>query len=142
MTPPAFRIRPYLEADEAAVVALWREVFPGDYSPDVPRVEIRRKLAVQRDLFLVGELRGRVVATVLAGFDGHRGWLHLVAVAPDCRRNGFGRAILAEAEARLRAAGCGKINLHVRSENPAAIAFYESLGFAVEPDICMGKVVD
>ena len=139
MPPDELVIRPYAEADEARVIALWRTLFPGDYPDEVPRAEIRRKLAVQPELFLVGELGGRVVATVMAGFDGHRGWLHLVGVAPDCRRRGIARAIVRDAERRLGELGCAKVNLHVRPGNEGARALYAELGYEAEPDICMGK---
>jgi ribosomal protein S18 acetylase RimI-like enzyme len=135
----ALTIRPYAERDEAAVVRLWRTVFPDNPSWNVPAEDIRRKLAVQRDLFLVGECGGAVVATVLAGYDGHRGWLHLVAVDPGHRRRGFGRALLAEAERRLAGLGCPKVNLQVRASNEAVIAFYRRLGYAVEERVSMGK---
>jgi hypothetical protein len=84
-------IRRYLEADEPEVVALWEGVFPDDPPWNVPTQDIRRTLTVQRDLFLIGELGGRVVATVMAGFDGHRGWIHRLA----SRRNtaGAGSAV-------------------------------------------------
>src|SRR5436305_8523237 len=101
MDDSAFTIRPYVEADEAGVVRLWREVFPDNPRWNDPRADITRKLDCQRDLFLVGDLHGRVVATVMAGFDGHRGWVHLVAVASDYRRRGFGQAVMREAERRL-----------------------------------------
>jgi ribosomal protein S18 acetylase RimI-like enzyme len=139
MSEDALTIRPYAEQDEPGVVRLWQTVFPDNPPWNVPADDIRRKLAVQRDLFLVGECRGQVVATVLAGYDGHRGWLHLVAVAPDFRRRGFGRALLAEAERRLAALGCPKVNLQVRAGNEAVVAFYRKLGYAVEERVSLGK---
>jgi ribosomal protein S18 acetylase RimI-like enzyme len=132
-------IRPYAEPDEDGVVRLWREVFPDNPPWNVPADDIRRKLAVQRELFLVGECAGEVVATVLAGYDGHRGWLHLVAVAPGCRRQGFGRAMMDEAERRLAEVGCPKVNLQVRASNEGVVAFYRKLGYAVEERVSMGK---
>jgi GNAT superfamily N-acetyltransferase len=85
-------IRAYAESDEAQVIQLWREVSPDNPSWNVPKADIDRKLAVQRELFLVGDLDGEIVGTVMAGFDGHRGWVHLVAVAPKHRQQGFARA--------------------------------------------------
>ena len=139
MSDDALTIRPYAEPDEAGVVRLWQVVFPDNPPWNVPAEDIRRKLAVQRDLFLVGEFGGRVVATVLAGYDGHRGWLHLVAVDPACRRRGFARAMIAEAERRLAAMGCPKVNLQVRAANEQVVAFYRNLGYAVEERVSMGK---
>jgi ribosomal protein S18 acetylase RimI-like enzyme len=139
MPDESLTIRPYAEADEADVVQLWRTVFPDNPPWNVPAEDIRRKLAVQRDLFLVGQYQGQVVATVLAGYDGHRGWLHLVAVDPRFQRRGFARALLAEAERRLGELGCPKVNLQVRSSNEQVVAFYRRLGYAVEDRVSMGK---
>ena len=88
----ALLVRPYSETDEPSVVALWTEVFAGDPPRNEPRAVIDRKLRVQRELFLVGEFQGDVVATVIAGFDGYRGWVYHLAVHPRCRRRGFGRS--------------------------------------------------
>lgn len=139
MNTEKLAIRAYAESDEAQVIRLWREVFPDNPSWNVPKADIDRKLAVQRDLFLVGELDDEIVGTVMAGFDGHRGWVHLVAVAPKHRQRGFGRAMMDEAEKKLRAIGCTKINLQVRATNQGVISFYEKLGYAVEERVSMGK---
>ncbi len=132
-------IRPYAESDEAQVIQLWREIFPDNPSWNVPKADIDRKLTVQRDLFLVGDLAGEIVATVMAGFDGHRGWVHLVAVAPKYRQKGFGRAMMVEAERKLSDIGCTKINLQVRATNQGVVSFYEKLGYSVEERVSMGK---
>jgi ribosomal protein S18 acetylase RimI-like enzyme len=139
MSDDALTIRPYVERDEAGVVRLWQTVFPDNPPWNAPAEDIRRKLAVQRDLFLVGEYQGEVVATVLAGYDGHRGWMHLVAVDPRFRRRGFGQAMMSEAERRLAQLGCPKVNLQVRATNEAVVAFYRKLGYAVEERVSMGK---
>jgi RimJ/RimL family protein N-acetyltransferase len=133
------QVRPYVESDEAQVVHLWETVFPNNPSWNVPADDIRRKLAVQRSLFLVGELDGQIIASVMAGFDGHRGWIHLLAVLPDYRRSGFAQAMMNEAEARLRNCGCTKVNLQVRSTNKEVAAFYEKIGYVAEDRISMGK---
>jgi ribosomal protein S18 acetylase RimI-like enzyme len=132
-------IRAYAESDEAQVIQLWRDVFPDNPWWNVPKADIQRKLAVQRDLFLVGHLDGEIVATVMAGFDGHRGWVHLVAVAPKHRHRGFGRAMMIEAERKLRDIGCTKINLQVRATNQGVVTFYEKLGYSVEERVSMSK---
>ena len=131
-------IRPYEERDGDAVVALWRAC--GLVVPwNDPLKDIERKLRVQRDLFLVGSLDGRLVATVMAGYEGHRGWINYLAVAEECRRQGLGRRMMDGAEARLRAMGCPKINLQIRKTNPAAVGFYRSLGFVEDESVSMGK---
>jgi hypothetical protein len=132
-------IRPYLESDEAGVISLWNAAFPAEPAQNAPIDDIRRKLAVQRELFLVGELDGRIVATVMAGYDGHRGWLYRVAVLPDLQKRGLGQAMVAEAEKKLAQMGCTKINLQIRSTNEGVVAFYRSLGFVVEERVSMGK---
>jgi ribosomal protein S18 acetylase RimI-like enzyme len=132
------KIRPYRSEDEAAVVRLWREcnlVVPHND----PRKDIRRKQAVQADLFLIGLEDSRIVATIMAGYEGHRGWLNYLAVAPDRQRGGLGRQMVAEAESRLRRMGCPKINLQVRRTNKGVIEFYRRLGFAEDDVASMGK---
>lgn len=134
-----FTIRPYADADQAAVLALWSLVFPDPPAWNDPAADIGRKLTTQRDLFFVASVEQTIIGTAMAGFDGHRGWLYYVAVAPEMRRYGVGRALMQAAEGGLAALGCTKVNLQVRASNPAAIAFYEQLGFNVEERVSMGK---
>jgi ribosomal protein S18 acetylase RimI-like enzyme len=142
MTRDTLRVRPFLDSDQASVVALWSQVFPDDPPRNEPRAVIDRKLRVQRELFLVGEFVGDLVGTVIAGFDGYRGWVYHLAVHPDFRRRGFGRALMHEAEARLKALGCPKLNLQIRSSNAEVIAFYEQLGYSIEDRASLGKILD
>ena len=131
-------VRAYRESDQDAVVALWHEC--GLVRPwNDPVKDIHRKLHVQRDLFLVGILDSRLVAAVMAGYEGHRGWINYLAVARDCRGRGFGRRLVDEVEVRLRAMGCPKINLQIRRSNTEAVGFYRSLGFSVDDSLSMGK---
>ncbi len=142
---PAFDatiVRPYSAADRPAVVALWREVFADDPPWNEPEGMIERKLTVQPELFLIAEVEGRVVGTVLGGFDGVRGWIHHLAVATTHRRRGIAAMLMRKAEAGLKALGCPKVNLQVRSTNPGAIAFYQSLGYDVEERASLGKRVE
>jgi ribosomal protein S18 acetylase RimI-like enzyme len=132
-------VRPYQDADEEAVIALWREVLPDSAPHNDPATSIRNKLAVDRDLFLVAEVDGKVAGAVMGGYDGHRGWIYSVAVDPCYRRQGIGRDLLLKLEAILVSLGCLKVNLQVRSSNVGVIAFYEKLGFAVEGRVSMGK---
>jgi len=133
----ALAIRAYQDDDEADVLAVWTESFAPGWAG--PRDEIRWKCAVQRDVFLVGVLDGRVVATAMGGYDGHRGWLYKVAVAPAHRRRGVGRRMVEAVEQRLRARGCPKVNLQVLATNRGVVAFYQQLGFAIEDRISMGR---
>jgi ribosomal protein S18 acetylase RimI-like enzyme len=131
-------IRPFDAADEAAVIALWQRC--GLTRPwNDPHKDIRRKLAVRPDLFLVAETEGAVVGTVMGGYDGHRGWINYLGVDPACRRRGIGRALMDQAERLLRIEGCPKINLQVRTTNTAAIEFYRRIGYAMDDVVSFGK---
>ena len=131
-------VRPFQPPDEPDVISVWREC--GLLRPwNDPHKDIARKLKVRPDLFLVGELDGRIIATVMAGYDGHRGWLSYLAVLPQHRRGGHGRAIVAEAERLLRIEGCPKINLQIRTSNTQVIEFYKRIGFSPDEVLSMGK---
>jgi len=133
------QIAPYRDGQLAAVDALWREVFPDDPLWNRAAVAVPAKLAVQPELFLVAVDGEAVVGTVMGGYDGHRGWVYALAVTPSHRRRGIASALLRALEERLAAAGCGKVNLQVRASNAAVVRFYESLGYAVEERVSMGK---
>lgn len=122
-------IREFRREDAEAVVGLWE--VPGLTRPwNDPRRDIERKLAVQPELFLVAvDPADRVVGSVMAGYDGHRGWLYYLASDPGHRGQGIGRALVVEAERRLLAYGCPKVQLMVRTENEQAMAFYDRLGY-------------
>lgn len=127
-----FGIRAFERRDTDAVVALWEDA--GLTRPwNDPRADIERKLAVQPELFLVAEdvLRGaeRIVGSVMAGYDGHRGWLYYLASASDLRGTGIGRALVTEAERLLLAMGCPKVQLMVRAGNERVLGFYDALGY-------------
>jgi ribosomal protein S18 acetylase RimI-like enzyme len=135
---PGLVIRTYRETDEQVVIALWRRcelVVPWND----PSTDIQIKTSFQPELFFVGELDGMVVATVMAGYEGHRGWINYLAVSPEHRRQGIGSEMMREAEQHLQALGCPKINLQVRESNQAVTAFYEQLGFSQERRISLGK---
>lgn len=132
-------IRAFEADDEADVVGLWHAcdlVVPWND----PVKDIQRKIHAQRDLFLVGLSNGRLVATVMSGYEGHRGWINYLAVAPEHRRQGFGRRMMDAAEVLLRDLGCPKINLQVRRSNAQAASFYRSLGFLEDESISLGNV--
>jgi ribosomal protein S18 acetylase RimI-like enzyme len=135
-------IRRYADAtDRAQVIALWRDVFGYETAHNDPTLAIEKKLGANDGRFFVAESGGFVVATAIAGYDGHRGWLYSVAVSERHRRSGVGSRLVRHAERALAAAGCMKVNLQVLSSNAATAAFYESLGYGVEPRISMGKVL-
>lgn len=134
-------VRSYRPADHDEVTTLWREVFPDAPPRNDPVRDIARKLEVQPELFLVAIADAQVVGTTMAGFDGHRGWVHLVAVSPRFRRRGIGTALMRRAEELLERRGCPKLNLQVRPSTPEVVRFYEQLGFQVEERISMGKIL-
>jgi ribosomal protein S18 acetylase RimI-like enzyme len=131
------KIRPYQAEDEAVVIALWRECGLLRWSD--PKKDIARKMKVNPEWFLVGEIDGQLMATCMVGDEGHRGWINLLGVAPAHQGGGHGRALLDEAERRLRAAGCPKVNLQVLTSNARVIAFYERLGFKRDDVVSLGK---
>lgn len=132
------KIRAYEAADEQAVVALWQEC--GMTRPwNDPRRDIARKLTEQPELFLVGADEGAVVATAMVGFDGHRGWVYYLAVAPKYRRKSLGRMLMQEAERLLIERGCPKLNLQVRASNSEAVEFYRKLGYTQDEVFSFGR---
>jgi len=131
-------IRPFDSADEDAVVELWRRCDLLRPWND-PRRDVVRKLTVQRELFLVAVEGDAVLGSVMAGYDGHRGWVNYLAVDPDARGRGIGRALMASAERGLLDLGCPKVNLQVRATNAAAIEFYKRLGYLDDDVASLGK---
>src|SRR5690606_31810132 len=121
-----------------AIVQLWTDC--GLTRPwNDPYKDITRKLAVHPELFLVGTLAQTLVATAMGGYDGHRGWVNYLAVAPMHRRRGYAAILMHHIEQRLRAMGCPKINLLVRRDNTAVTTFYEKLDFQADDVISLGK---
>lgn len=121
-------IRTFVPADEAAVVALWHAAGLTRAWND-PHRDIARHRAVWPELLLVADDAGEVVGSVMAGYDGHRGWLYYLAADPARRGEGIGRALVAAAEERLLALGCPKVQLMVRPGNEGALGFYDALGY-------------
>lgn len=131
-------IRAYQPADEEAVVALWQAC--GLTRPwNDPRKDIARKLTQQPEMFLVGTDGGQLVATAMVGYEGHRGWVNYLAVAPSHRQLALGRRLMDEAERLLLALGCPKINVQVRSSNSEVLAFYRHLGYSQDEAVSLGK---
>jgi ribosomal protein S18 acetylase RimI-like enzyme len=134
-------IRPFQSGDEAGVIDLWRRCDLIRPQND-PRKDIARKLAVQGEMFLVAVVDGRIVGSVMAGYEGHRGWINYLGTAPEQRRRGIGRALMGEAERLLKERGCPKINLQVRTGNREVVAFYRAIGFRVDDVLSLGKRLD
>ena len=134
----AMRVREFRLADEAVVIALW-DVCDLLRPWNDPHRDIARKMRVQPELFLVGEIDGTVMASAMAGYDGHRGWVYYLAVSPDHQGAGHGRRLMREAEKRLLDMGCPKLNLQIRNTNHTVIDFYESIGYRSDDVVGYGK---
>ena len=132
-------VRTYEDSDHGSVLALWSAVFPNDPPWNEPAEFIRRKRRFQPDLFWVAQEGDRIIGTVVAGYDGVRGWIYHLAVEPSKRRKGVARLLMEMAEVRLEALGCPKINLQVRTNNNGVVDFYKSLGYKTEDRVQMGK---
>ncbi len=131
-------IRSYRSSDEALLIDLWRRcnlVVP----QNDPARDIAAKLAFQPDLLLVAERSQSIVGSAMVGYEGHRGWIHYLAVAPELQREGLGARLMTAAESELRKLGCQKLNLQVRGTNLDVVSFYEQIGYSVDDCVSMGK---
>jgi len=134
----SMHIRAYQNPDEAAVVALWQYCDLTRPWND-PYKDIARKMQVRPDLFLVGEVHGLVMATAMFGYEGHRGWVNYLAVAPEHQRQGHAKSLMQHGELLLLASGCPKMSLLVRAGNTSVVSFYQALGYQEDVVVCLGK---
>jgi ribosomal protein S18 acetylase RimI-like enzyme len=133
-----FIIRQYQPDDQEQVINLWSScklIVP----QNDPVSDIQRKLKVNPEWFLVGQIDDKIIATCMAGYEGHRGWINYLAIDPDYQHRRIATRIMHKAKELLRNAGCPKINLQIRTSNTAVIEFYKSLGFTVDDVVSMGK---
>lgn len=121
------------------VIALWETAFGYESAHNHPAAAIGKKIAIDDGLFFIALIKQKVVGSIMAGYDGHRGWIYAVAVHPNHRKQGIGSQMVTHAEGALTARGCMKINLQIAEGNEAVSAFYASLGYAVEKRVSMGK---
>lgn len=132
---------PIVEAvarDAEAVVALWHEC--GLTRPwNDPLADFTLAVSGPSSTIFVAKVEDAVVGSAMVGFDGHRGWVYYLAVAPGHRGAGLGRALMAAGEDWLRARGCPKLQLMVRAENEAALAFYRALGLETQSVVTLGR---
>ena len=133
------QIRAFAIADTQAVVQLWNDC--GLTRPwNNPYKDIERKLSVQPEMFLVGvDDGGEIIASVMFGYEGHRGWVNYLAVHPAHQRKGHARTLMQRGEAMLTERGCPKLSLQIRSGNDAVIAFYERIGYTNDHTVSLGK---
>ena len=138
MTESSLLIRPFKEVDEEELVTLWK-ICKLTVPWNDPYKDIARKIKVQPELLLVGQLEDKLIASVMAGYDGHRGWINYFAVHPNFQARGYGGQLMENVEDRLRKLGCPKMNLQIREGNDNVFSYYQKLGFIEEKRINMGK---
>lgn len=131
-------IRPFASSDAASVVNLWR-CCGLIRSWNNPHLDIERKLAVNPEWFIVGEVNNEIVASAMFGYEGHRGWINYLAVSPQHQRRGYAKKIMQFGEELLLSVGCPKLNLQVRETNSQALGFYEALGYKIDASVSLGK---
>jgi len=131
-------ITEYSPEYENDVIALWQKcelTKPWNN----PKLDIERKMKVEPELFLVGLIDGKVIASAMGGYEGHRGWVYYLAVDPEYRRQGLGRRMMEALEEKLLTKGCPKINIQIRGNNTEAVAFYDKIGYKTDDVVSMGK---
>jgi ribosomal protein S18 acetylase RimI-like enzyme len=137
----ALAIAPIADGDVATVVALWQRCdLTRPWNDPAADIAFARK--GPNSAVLTGRDSGNIVATVMVGHEGHRGWVYYVAVDPDHRGHGYGREIMSAAEHWLRQAGIAKLQLLVRSDNKKVQSFYESIGYGEQPRVIFSKWLD
>ncbi|MCZ2721414.1 GNAT family acetyltransferase [Marinomonas sp. 15G1-11] len=132
------QIRHFVESDRKDVITLWKACDLVKPQND-PNKDIDRKLKVDPELFLVGMEDGELVASVMGGYEGHRGWVNYLAVSPEAQRKGYGKQIMVAVEESIKQKGSPKINLQVRSSNHKVLAFYRAIGYVIEDVVSFGK---
>jgi len=133
-----FSIRKFEIIDENDVIALWKLcnlVVPQNN----PKKDIEEKMNFQPELFFVGEFQNNIIASIMIGYDGHRGWLYYLAVHPDFQRRGFGTQLIDFARDCLSTLGCQKINVQIRTSNASVASFYKRVGFFEDHVFGLGK---
>jgi ribosomal protein S18 acetylase RimI-like enzyme len=134
-------IRVYDKKDEIKVIKLWKlcnMIIP----KNDPKLEINSKFNYQPDLFFVGLYKKKLIATIMVGYEGHRGWINYLVVHPDYQRRGFGKQLMNHATKILSKMGCQKINVQIRKTNRNVIKFYKKLGFEDDEVISVGKRIE
>jgi ribosomal protein S18 acetylase RimI-like enzyme len=131
-------IQPYSPKYEKEVVALWKKC---NLTRPVnnPHKDIERKMKINPELFLIGLIDGKVVATAMGGYEGHRGWVNYLGVDPIYQKQGLGKQIMQALEQLLLERGCPKLNLQVRASNIEAMKFYERTGYKQDEVVSFGK---
>ncbi len=133
-----FIIRQFSHTDLEDIISLWE--LCGLTRPwNNPEIDIFRKAEQQDGLFLIATRDDKLVATLMGGYDGHRGWISYLAVHPQYQRQGIATALVQQLEKRLIARGCPKVQLLIRKDNLDIQSFYDELGYEEVDAICLGK---
>lgn len=131
-------IREFRTTDQASVIALWEQCELVK-AWNNPAKDIQRKIDDSAQGFFVGTEDQTIIASIMVGYDGHRGWVNYLAVAPTHRGLGLGRDLMKHAEKVLLSQGCPKLNLQVRTSNAEVIRFYNAIGYKEDACISFGK---
>ena len=134
-------IRKCKPSDKAHIIKLWNEIFPPEKHHNNPEIAFDLKMKHQDNLFFIAIDNNIIIGTVLAGFDGHRGWIYSLGVTSSCRRHGAGTQLMKKALNALKKRGCLKVNLQITGETSELVDFYQTNGFTVEKRISMGKTL-
>jgi ribosomal protein S18 acetylase RimI-like enzyme len=126
--------------DKTQIVKLWTTMFPTEKHHNNPNISFDQKIH-HDDLFYIAEDDHLIIGTILAGYDGHRGWIYSLAVTPSYQRQGIGTQLINHAIKALEKKGCLKVNLQITGDTSPYIKFYKNLGFKVENRISMGKTL-
>lgn len=133
----AYRMVRYRTEYRDAVIKLWRTcnlVVP----QNDPVEDIEKKMRFQPNLFLIGLLDGKVIGSIMVGYEGHRGWINYLAITPEDQRHGYGRKLVQKAIDELKKMGCQKVNLQIRRSNVKVIDFYKHIGFKEDDVVSLG----
>ena len=134
MSEKQYIIRPFKLKDKESVVELWK-ICRLTRPWNNPEKDIERKLNVQSEMFLVLEIEGSIIGSVMAAYDGHRGVINYLAVHPGYQKKGYGKILMTHVEQELLNKGCPKINLLVRSDNLNVKRFYKGLHYDEQDDV-------
>lgn len=135
------KIRTYKTSDKNSVISLWKKVFNPQKPHNDPKTAIDMKTKHNDGLFFIAKENNQVIGTIIAGFDGHRGWLYSLALHPQHRRKGIGSKLVKKAIGELKKLGCLKVNLQINSDNDEVVEFYKKNGFLIEDRISMGIII-
>lgn len=123
------------------VISIWKEIFGYEKIHNEPSLVIDKKIEYSDGLFFVAIVDNKIIGTIIGGYDGHRGWIYLLAVLEKYRKKGIGKLLVEYLEREFKKLNCQKINLQIHDSNKEVAEFYKKLGYEVEERISMGKII-